>query len=110
MTSGDGEVPTTSVAVGFLLEIAVSRAAVMEVLSSGTDEIGGIRVCSVVNSMEGLEVVVDAGLVSMASSWVVAAAVSGSISEVLKACGVSDAIVGGVEGSADEGEYTGILV
>ena len=110
MTSADGEVPTTSVAVGFLLEIAVSIAAVMEVLSSGTDEIGGIRVCSVVNSMEGLEVVVDAGLVSMASSWVVAVAVSGSISEVLKACGVSDAIVGGVEVSAEEGEYTGILV
>ena len=35
---------------------------------------------------------------------------SESISEVLKACGVSDAIVGGVEGSAEEGEYSGILV
>ena len=96
-------------AVGFLLEIAGSIAAVMEVLSSGTNEIGGIRVCSVVNSVKDLEVV-DVGLVSMASSWVIAVAVSGSISEVPKACGVSDAIVGGVEGSADEGEYTGILV
>ena len=110
MTSADGEVLTASVADGFLLGIAVSIAAVMEVLSSGTSEIGGIRVCSVVNSMEGLEVVVDAGLVSIVSSWVIAVAVSGNISEVLKACGDSDAIVGGVAGSAEEGEYTGILV